>query len=55
VGKEIKTVERAIAGFDEQKRTLNAQLLESSDATAALRLHNQIKGIEGQLAEAEER
>ena len=53
--KEIKTVEQTIAQLDEQKRTLNAQLQESTDATEALRLHNEIEGLSTKLAEAEER
>src|SRR5205085_10920010 len=55
VRKEIKTVEQTIAQLDEQKRTLNAQLQVSTDADEALRLHNQIEALAGQLAEAEER
>jgi ATP-binding cassette subfamily F protein 3 len=53
--KEIKTLERTIAQLDEQKRTLNAQLLESTDAVEALRLHNEVTAVTTQLTEAEER
>ena len=53
--KELKTLERTIAQLDEQKRTLNAQLLESRDAGEALRLHNEVTAIAEQLTEAEER
>ena len=53
--KEIKTLEQTIAQLDEQKRTLNAQLLESTDAAEALRLHNEVEALTTQLAEAEER
>ena len=53
--KEIKTLERTIAQLDEQKRALNAQLLQSTDAVEALRLHNEVSALTGQLAEAEER
>ena len=55
VRKEIKTVERTIAQLDEQKRTLNAELLQSSDAKEALRIHNEVTAVSEQLAEAEER
>ena len=48
-------MERTIAQLDEQKRTLNAQLLESTDAAEALRLHNEVSALTAQLAEAEER
>jgi ATP-binding cassette subfamily F protein 3 len=53
--KEIKTLERMIAQLDEQKRALNAQLQESSEATEALRLHNDVTVLTEQLAAAEER
>ena len=53
--KEIKTLERTIAQLDEQKRALNAQLLQSTDAAEALRLHNEVAALTEQLAEAEER
>ncbi len=46
---------RTVAQLDEQKRALNAQLLESTDATEALRLHNEVSALTEQLAEAEER
>ncbi|MBI2807742.1 MAG: ABC-F family ATP-binding cassette domain-containing protein [Planctomycetes bacterium] len=55
VRKEIKTVEQTIAQFDEQKRTLTAQLHQSTDAVEALRLHNEVEALATQLAEAEER
>ena len=55
VRKEIKTLERTIAQLDEQKRSLNAQLLQSTDADEALRLHNEVSALTEQLAEAEER
>ncbi len=55
VRKEIKTLERTIAQLDEQKRTLNAQLLQSSDPAEALRLHNEVSELAEPLAEAEER
>jgi ATP-binding cassette subfamily F protein 3 len=55
VRKEIKTLERTIAQLDEQKRSLNAQLQESTEATEALRLHNDVAVLSEQLAAAEER
>jgi len=55
VRKEIKAVERAIAQHDERKNALNAELLQSSDATEALRLHNEVTALTAQLAAAEER
>src|SRR6185295_9175330 len=55
VRKEIKTVEQTIAQLDEQKRALNAQMMESTNAEEALRLHNEIAALAAQLAEIEER
>ncbi len=55
VRKELKALERTIAQFDDQKRTLNAELLKSTDAKEALRLHNEIAALSEQLAEVEER
>ena len=55
VRKELKTLEKTIAQLDEQKRTLAARLLESTDADEALRLHNEVTTVTEQLATAEER
>ena len=55
VRKEMKTLEKSIAQLDEQKRELNAKLLETSNAKEALRLHNEIAALTDQLAPAEER
>ena len=55
VRKEIKTVERTIAQLDEQKRALNAQFMQSTDSTEALRLHKEVAALTEQLAEVEER
>lgn len=55
VRKEIKAVEQTIGQLDEQRRALNAQLLTSTDAVEALRLHNEVAALTAQLAEVEER
>ena len=55
IRKELKALERTIAQLDEQKRELDARLLESTDAKEALRLHNEIAALAAQLAPAEER
>jgi ATP-binding cassette subfamily F protein 3 len=55
VRKEIKTLERTITQLDDQKRALNSQLQESTDAAEALKLHNEVTALTAQLAEAEER
>ena len=53
--KEMKNLERTIAQFDEQKRALNARLMETTDADEALRLHQEAETVTGRLAEAEDR
>jgi ATP-binding cassette subfamily F protein 3 len=53
--KEITNVERKIARLDEQKRELSAQLLNATDPKEAMRLHNEVEAISGELTEAEER
>ena len=53
--KEITNVERKIARLDEQKRELSAQLLSATDPQEAMRLHNEVESIAGELTEAEER
>ncbi|TWT92974.1 ABC-F family ATP-binding cassette domain-containing protein [Neorhodopirellula pilleata] len=54
-GKELKTLERKIAKLDEEKRELNEKLLTETNPGEAIRLHDQVKAIEVELAEAEER
>jgi len=53
--KLLKTIEKTIAQLDAQKRELDSQLMNSSDAKEALRLHNEASTVAAQLAEAEER
>jgi ATP-binding cassette subfamily F protein 3 len=53
--KEIKALERTITQLDEQKRCLTAQLLQSTDADEALRLHNELAALTVPLVEAEGR
>lgn len=55
VRKEISTVEKTIARLDDQKKQLNAQLLNATDAALALKLHNELESLAAPLAEAEER
>ena len=55
VRKELKTLEKTVAQLDEQKRALNAEMMKSTDAAEALRLHNEITAVTEQLTEAEER
>lgn len=55
VRKEMTNVERNIAKLDGEKKALQQQLLNCSDAKEALRLHNEVTALTTQLAEAEER
>lgn len=52
--KKIKSIERKIAKLDDEKKKLNQQMLETTDAEEALKLHEQIETISNQLAQAEE-
>ncbi len=55
VRKEIAAVEKTIARLDDQKKAASRQLMETSDATEALRLHNEVTALNEQLHETEER
>ncbi len=55
VRKELKTLEKTIAQLDGQKRALNTELMKSTDAKEALRLHNEVQALTEQLDPAEER
>jgi len=52
--KEMTVLERNIAKLDPQKREIHRQLMEATDATEALRLHNEHATLAAQLTEAEE-
>ena len=53
--RELLNLERTIARLDEQKRELSAQLLASTNADEALRLHNEAAALAEEIAAAEER
>ena len=52
--KKIGNLERKIARIDDKKRQLNKEMLETTDAEEALRLHNEVADITKELGEAEE-
>ena len=52
--KKIGNLERKIARIDDVKRQLNKEMLETTDAEEALRLHNEVADITKELGEAEE-
>ncbi len=53
--KELKTLEKTVTTLDGERRQLHDQLMQATDPTEALRLHNEIKAIEMDLGAAEER
>lgn len=55
VRKEMTAVERTIAKLDQQKREIHRQLMETTVAAEALRLHDEFTTLAAQLAEAEEK
>jgi ATP-binding cassette subfamily F protein 3 len=55
IRKEMSTLERAIAKLDEQKKLVNGQLMQTTDAKEALRLHNEVAALTTQLADTEQR
>ena len=55
VRKEMKALEKTIAALDEQKRAANAKLLETTSASEAMRLHEEVAALTAKLDPAEER
>jgi ATP-binding cassette, subfamily F, member 3 len=55
IRKEMTMLERTIAKLDEQKKLANTQLMQTTDATEALRLHNEVASLTTQLADTEQR
>ncbi len=53
--KEVAGLERNIARLDDRKRLLSAQMLETTDAAEAMRLHEEISRIAKELMPIEER
>ena len=51
--KEIKNLEKKIAQLEDDKKSLNQQLLESTDAAEALKLHSSFEDVCEQLEKAE--
>ncbi len=55
VRKELKNIERNIKTLDARRIELNEQLMQTTDAAEALRLHNEVKAVEMDLGVVEER
>ncbi|MCA9009333.1 MAG: ABC-F family ATP-binding cassette domain-containing protein, partial [Planctomycetaceae bacterium] len=53
--KTLRNLEKSIAKLDEQRKALNAEMLNTSDAKKAMTLHTQIEAVAKELAEVEER
>ena len=53
--KTLRNLEKNIAKLDEQRKSLNVEMLNTSDAKKAMALHTQIETIAKELAEVEER
>lgn len=53
--KEIKNLEKKIARLDEEKRELNAKMLTETDPKEAMKLHEAIEKLNGELTSSEER
>ncbi|MCA9062958.1 MAG: ABC-F family ATP-binding cassette domain-containing protein, partial [Planctomycetaceae bacterium] len=53
--KQLRNLEKTIARLDDEKKKLNAELLQTTDAKQAMKLHEQIESVGTELSEAEER
>ena len=53
--KEIKNLEKKIAKLDDDKKAINAKLLTETDPDEAVRLHDELTKLSGDLESAEER
>jgi ATP-binding cassette subfamily F protein 3 len=51
--KEIRNIEKLVAKLDQEKKSLNEQLLTCTDASEALVLHDEFSKVSQQLEEAE--
>ncbi len=53
--KEVSSLEKTIARLDEEKKQVQARLLQSVNAAEAMQLHEQVESLTTQLTQAEER
>jgi len=51
--RQVRNLEKKIAKIDGERKELSAQMLNTADAAAALKLHNQIETLQKELAETE--
>lgn len=52
--KRLKAIERKIAKLDDERKSLNEEMLTETDPAAAVKLHEQIESIAAELTQAEE-
>jgi ATP-binding cassette subfamily F protein 3 len=53
--KNLRNLEKSIAKLDEQKKALNAEMMNTSDARKAMDLHTQLEAVTKELADVEEK
>ncbi len=53
--KQLRNLEKAIARLDTQRKEINADMLNTTDAKKSLQLHNQLTEVQAELTESEER
>lgn len=53
--KQLRNLEKTIARLDGQKKELNSEMLNTTDADRAMELHNEIQTIQTELSAAEEK
>jgi ATP-binding cassette subfamily F protein 3 len=53
--KTLRNLEKSIAKLDEQKKSLNAEMMNTSDAKKAMDLHTQLEAVTKELADVEEK
>ena len=53
--KQINNLEKSIAKLDQQRKETHEQLMNATDTQSALKLHNELEKISGELEAAEMR
>jgi len=53
--KQARNLEKTIAKLDDEKKSLNALMLETTDADEAMKLHTRIEELNAELSESEEK
>ena len=51
--RQVRNLEKKIAKLDDDKKELNARMLKTADAEAAMKLHTRIESLQKELAETE--